>query len=146
MTVTVQELNAGEYCTNAGVGSVPYARRCFEITPTNNLPATVRLYGRTADELNDRSLPIWPCSEGMVLHLTELTGMPATAMMGVVTVTLRRIHRGFPVSCWDKRGQPHSHHGAKYGEQMNQPTYLALILLLLVLLAITIKVVWRRIV
>jgi hypothetical protein len=53
-TVSVQELNLGEYCTNLGVASAAYARRCFDITPTNQ-PTTnvaVRLYGRTADELN----------------------------------------------------------------------------------------------
>ncbi len=53
-TVSVQELNVGEYCTDLGVASAAYARRCFEITPTNQ-PTTnvaVRLYGRTADELN----------------------------------------------------------------------------------------------
>ena len=54
-TVFVRELNFGEYCTNTGAASPPYARRCFEITPTTQ-PTTdvlVRLYARTADELND---------------------------------------------------------------------------------------------
>ena len=53
-TVTVRELNSGQYCTNTAASSPAYARRCFDITPTNQ-PATgvmVRLYGRTADELN----------------------------------------------------------------------------------------------
>ena len=54
-TVFVRELNFGEYCTNTGAASPPYARRCFEITPPTQ-PTTdvlVRLYARTADELND---------------------------------------------------------------------------------------------
>ncbi|MBP8000684.1 MAG: hypothetical protein KA314_14110 [Chloroflexi bacterium] len=51
-TVTVRELNFAEYCTATGAGSPTYAHRCYQITPTNNQPATVRLYARTADELN----------------------------------------------------------------------------------------------
>ena len=53
-TVSVQGLNVGEYCTDLGVASAAYARRCFEITPTNQptMNVAVRLYGRTADELN----------------------------------------------------------------------------------------------
>ncbi len=53
-TVSVRELNFGEYCTNTGATSPAYARRCFDITPTTPLTNSVlvRLYGRTADELN----------------------------------------------------------------------------------------------
>lgn len=52
VAVTVRELNTGEYCTDTNNSSPPYARRCYTITPSNNLPATVRLYARTSDELN----------------------------------------------------------------------------------------------
>lgn len=53
-TVSVRELNAGEYCTNTGSGSPAYTRRCFEITPASQPIANVlvRLYARTADERN----------------------------------------------------------------------------------------------
>lgn len=55
-TVDVRELNTGEYCTTAGAGSNAYARRCYQITPSTQPTAgqnvLVRLYARTADELN----------------------------------------------------------------------------------------------
>jgi uncharacterized membrane protein len=53
-TVSVRELNRGEYCTATGADSPAYAQRCFDISPAIQ-PITgvlVRLYGRTADELN----------------------------------------------------------------------------------------------
>ena len=37
------------YCTNTGSSSPPYAPRCFQITPANNLGATVRLYALTSE-------------------------------------------------------------------------------------------------
>jgi len=43
---------AGEGCTTSGSGSPAYATRCYEITPTNNLTATVRLYALTDTQLN----------------------------------------------------------------------------------------------
>ncbi len=53
-TVSVRELNFGEYCTTTGASSPAYARRCFDISPTNQpiTPVGLRLYARTADELN----------------------------------------------------------------------------------------------
>ncbi len=53
-TVSVRELNPGEYCTTHGGASPTYARRCYEITPGTPPVANVRLrlYARTADELN----------------------------------------------------------------------------------------------
>jgi hypothetical protein len=54
VTVNVRELNTGEYCTSTGGSSPTYANRCFDITPTTQPAANVRLrlYARTADELN----------------------------------------------------------------------------------------------
>jgi M6 family metalloprotease-like protein len=53
-TVTLRELNAGEYCTTDGSASPAYATRCYIITPFTSPTADVRvrLYARTADELN----------------------------------------------------------------------------------------------
>jgi hypothetical protein len=53
-TVSVRELNGGEYCTQTEGSSPAYVRRCFEITPDTQTGTAVllRLYGRTADELN----------------------------------------------------------------------------------------------
>jgi hypothetical protein len=54
VSVGVRELNIGEYCSFTGSGSAAYARRCYEITPASQpiLDVQVRLYARTADELN----------------------------------------------------------------------------------------------
>lgn len=49
-TVTVRSLNPGEYCTNTGAGSPVYARRCYNISPTNNQTATVRLWFRSGEQ------------------------------------------------------------------------------------------------
>lgn len=54
-TVTVRELNEGEFCTSDGSDSPPYANRCYNIAPTvtePDDPVLLRLYARTADELN----------------------------------------------------------------------------------------------
>lgn len=53
-SVTLRELNSGEYCTTTGGGSPVYATRCYRITPFTQPTANVRvrLYARTADELN----------------------------------------------------------------------------------------------
>ena len=54
VTVTVRELNFGEYCTADLDQSPDYVKRCFDIT-TDNLPANnvlVRLYTRTGTSLN----------------------------------------------------------------------------------------------
>jgi hypothetical protein len=50
VTVTVRELNPGEYCTEAGAGSPAYAQRCFRIEAAGG-PGLVRLWG-LSDELN----------------------------------------------------------------------------------------------
>jgi hypothetical protein len=52
VTAIIQHRASSQYCTDTGGGSPAYARRCYEITPINNLPATVRLYALTTDELN----------------------------------------------------------------------------------------------
>jgi hypothetical protein len=54
VSVGVRELNTGEYCTTTGAGSPVYARRCYTIVPATQPAAAVRLrlYARTADELN----------------------------------------------------------------------------------------------
>jgi hypothetical protein len=50
VTVTVRELNEGEYCTVDGATSPAYARRCYEIVPeNNNLSARVRLWSQNSD-------------------------------------------------------------------------------------------------
>ncbi|MFZ6028727.1 MAG: hypothetical protein ACOYYS_13510 [Chloroflexota bacterium] len=54
VTVRVRALNDGESCASGT--STPYARRCFEITPTNNLPATLYLWAFEA-EMNGISTP-----------------------------------------------------------------------------------------
>ncbi len=48
------DLDTTQYCTEDGASSPPYAERCYEISPTSQpvLSVTVRLYARTADELN----------------------------------------------------------------------------------------------
>ncbi len=55
-TVSVRELNSGEYCTTTEGSSPDYAGRCFAITPVtqpeSGQPVLVRLYARTSDELN----------------------------------------------------------------------------------------------
>ncbi len=53
VTVSVRAVNsaAGSYCTVDGDGSPAYADRCYQISPINNGPATVRLWALT-DELN----------------------------------------------------------------------------------------------
>lgn len=50
VTVTVRELNPGEYCTGSGADSPPYARRCYNLQPTNDGAARVRLWA-LSDEL-----------------------------------------------------------------------------------------------
>ncbi|MFZ6028141.1 MAG: M12 family metallo-peptidase [Chloroflexota bacterium] len=52
--VSVRELNSGEYCTSSGSSSPLYVQRCYDITPASQPTANVslRLYARTADELN----------------------------------------------------------------------------------------------
>jgi hypothetical protein len=54
VSVGVRELNSGEYCTIDGAASPFYTRRCFTIIPESQPAADVRvrLYARTADELN----------------------------------------------------------------------------------------------
>ena len=54
VSVGVRELNIGEYCPSTNSGSVAYARRCYDITSTSSpgVDVRVRLYARTADELN----------------------------------------------------------------------------------------------
>lgn len=72
VTVSVRELNAGEVCPGASIGAPAHAARCYNIAPTNNLPATIRLYARTADELNgiaEADLSVFRYSLGW----TELT-------------------------------------------------------------------------
>ena len=51
-TTVVITTTAGDGCTTSGSGSPAYATRCYEITPANNLPATVRLYALTDTQLN----------------------------------------------------------------------------------------------
>jgi len=48
--VITTTVNGG--CTATGTGSPAYATRCYEITPANNLSATVRLYALTSTQLN----------------------------------------------------------------------------------------------
>jgi len=48
--VITTTVNGG--CTTTGTSSPAYATRCYEITPANNLAATVRLYALTATQLN----------------------------------------------------------------------------------------------
>lgn len=50
VTVRVRALNDGEYCTTTGEASPIYARRCFEITPENEHPATIRLWALTREQ------------------------------------------------------------------------------------------------
>jgi hypothetical protein len=52
VTVSVRELAEDEHCTTDGSASPAYARRCYEITAENDLPATVRLWSLLTD-LND---------------------------------------------------------------------------------------------
>jgi hypothetical protein len=54
VTVTVRALNTGETCTNGAEHA--YARRCYEITPTQNLSATVRLWAFES-EMNGLTTP-----------------------------------------------------------------------------------------
>jgi hypothetical protein len=51
-TTVVITTTASDSCTTTGTGSPAYATRCYEITPANNLTATVRLYALTATQLN----------------------------------------------------------------------------------------------
>ncbi|MBX3055141.1 MAG: G8 domain-containing protein [Anaerolineae bacterium] len=51
-TVTVRHLNTGEYCTEHGATSPTYAGRCYQITPTTDGAARVRLWALTGSELN----------------------------------------------------------------------------------------------
>jgi hypothetical protein len=53
-TVSVRaiETNEGEYCTNDFGDSPAYAERCYEISPTTDGAAHVRLWALTASELN----------------------------------------------------------------------------------------------
>ncbi len=50
-TVVITTTTSGG-CTSSGSSSAAYATRCFEVKPTNNLTATVRLYALTATQLN----------------------------------------------------------------------------------------------
>lgn len=51
-TVTVRHLNTDEYCTEHGATSPTYAGRCYQITPTTDGAAQVRLWALTGSELN----------------------------------------------------------------------------------------------
>ena len=51
-TTVVITTTAGDSCTTSGASSPPYATRCYEITPANNLTATIRLYALTDTQLN----------------------------------------------------------------------------------------------
>ncbi len=51
VAAVVRHLAPGAYCTDSGLTSPAYTRRCFQITPTHNLPATLTLYGDTFKEL-----------------------------------------------------------------------------------------------
>jgi hypothetical protein len=51
VTVTIKGLSPGEYCTTTGAASPAYARRCFWIAATADLPAIVRLWA-AGDELS----------------------------------------------------------------------------------------------
>lgn len=50
-TVAIKTVT-GNGCATGGPGSPAYAARCYEITPENDLPATVRLYVLTDGQLN----------------------------------------------------------------------------------------------
>jgi hypothetical protein len=61
------------FCTDTGSGSPVYAERCYRLTPTTNGAATLRLYARTADELNgiaQGSLAIYRYTGGAWVQLT----------------------------------------------------------------------------
>jgi hypothetical protein len=74
--VITTTVNGG--CTTTGVGSPAYATRCFNITPTNNVAATVRLYALTTSQLNgiaQANLRVWHYTGGAWQQLaTPTTG------------------------------------------------------------------------
>jgi hypothetical protein len=63
VTVSVRELAEDDHCTTDGSASPAYARRCYEITAENDLPATVRLWSLLTD-LND--IPVTKGAELLV--------------------------------------------------------------------------------
>jgi hypothetical protein len=72
-TTVVIRTVAGNACTTGGSGSPAYAVRCYEITPENDLPATVRLYALTDTQLNgvpQASLRIYRYTAGGWQQLT----------------------------------------------------------------------------
>jgi hypothetical protein len=76
VTVAVRELNSGEYCTEDGAASPAYAWRCYDITPATQPAAAVhvRLYARTADELNgiaQTNLSVYHFASGWTELLTN---------------------------------------------------------------------------
>lgn len=81
VTVTVQALDIGEYCTTDGATSPPYARRCFRIQPTNNLSATVRLWA-LASGINFSGAPAVFHNPGGTSIWTELADNASTGTSG----------------------------------------------------------------
>ena len=78
VTVRVRELVEEEYCTTEGDNSPSYAQRCYEISPTNNLPATVRLWSLLAElnGINVASLSVyrWVTPNWIELLTNRTTG------------------------------------------------------------------------
>jgi hypothetical protein len=76
IVVITTTVNGG--CTATGTGSPAYATRCYEITPANNLSATVRLYALTATQLNgttQANLRVYRYASGwQLLSTNALTG------------------------------------------------------------------------
>ena len=81
-TVSISSINsaAGEHCTSTGATSPAYAERCFSITPTNNLGASVRLWALTS-ELNgiqEADLVLYRYVSSWVALTNQATGYSGT--------------------------------------------------------------------
>lgn len=76
VTVRVQALNHGEYCTSANGDSPVYARRCFEIIPENDNPATVRLWALTHEQngIPENLLTVYHHDGSEWVRLTSING------------------------------------------------------------------------
>ncbi len=79
VTVSVRDLNAGEFCASTGAASPPYVRRCFDIQAAEQ-PARLRLWAYTsqADQIPANQLRVYHASGGNWVQLPD----PASVATG----------------------------------------------------------------
>lgn len=144
-----------------GIDDVRWVRHWYvDVTdPSLNDGSVDIIFDFSEGGMNGGSLPNIPVSNYRLLKRAGSTGQfsDITTLSGATVVVVgdqvqfqgvdvAQLGSNFTLGSIDGAISPTAITTQNLGSQISQPTYLALILLLLVLLAITIKVVWRRIV